>query len=279
MAVDLFGHPAPWSEIQRLAERHGLRVMDDACEALGAEYRGIKVGRFGDAATFAFYPNKQMTTGEGGMIVTDSDAVADLCRSLRNQGRDDMNAWMGHDRLGYNYRMDEMSAALGDSQLQRIETFVEKRERVARMYHERLQGMEWVRLPVVRPHVRMSWWSYVVTLAEDLDRDAVMEALEAQGVPSRAYFPPVHLHPYMRSRFGYRSGALPITERVAGRTLALPFHNNLTEAQVEQVVAALERAVQPAAHRLVRGDSLPGDWKRPEAPASPQWPEEAAASR
>ncbi|MBC7220201.1 DegT/DnrJ/EryC1/StrS family aminotransferase [Candidatus Bipolaricaulota bacterium] len=147
LAVDVFGHPAEWDAILRIAGKHGLRVIDDACEALGAEYKGKKLGGFGDAATFAFYPNKQMTTGEGGVVVTDDAELASLCRSLRNQGRGEMGSWLEHERLGYNYRMTEMSAALGVSQLARIEALLAKRDRVARMYSERLSGLEFVRPP------------------------------------------------------------------------------------------------------------------------------------
>ena len=244
MAVDIFGHPAEWDEILRIAKKYGLKVIDDSCEALGAEYKGRKIGQFGDAAAFAFYPNKQITTGEGGMIVTNSDEIARLARSMRNQGRGEMGAWLEHERLGYNYRMDEMSAALGVSQLRRIETFLTKRERVARMYTERLQQFSWVRPPVVKPHVRMSWFVYVVTLAEGLERDPVMREMEALGVPSRGYFAPVHLQPYIRKILGTGAGMLPLTESIARRTIALPFHNNLTEDQVGRVVEALHQAVQ-----------------------------------
>ena len=168
MAVDVFGHPAEWDAIQVVAERHGLRIIDDSCEALGAEYKGRKLGAFGDAATFAFYPNKQITTGEGGMIVTDDGEIAKLCRSMRNQGRDEMGAWLEHVRLGYNYRMSEMSAALGVTQLPRLGSFMGKRARVAALYNERLAALEQVRPPVVKDHVTMSWFVYVITLAEGL---------------------------------------------------------------------------------------------------------------
>ena len=196
MAVDVFGHPADWDAIQAVAEAHNLRVIDDSCEALGAAYKGHanngwrKVGSFGDAATFAFYPNKQMTTAEGGMIVTDDDEIARLCRSMRNQGRGEMGAWLEHERLGYNYRLDELSAALGVSQFRRLETFLEKRAHVAQLYTERLAALEWVRPPQVKPSVRMSWFVYVITLAEGiaserLDRDAVIHHLAEQGIPAR----------------------------------------------------------------------------------------------
>jgi perosamine synthetase len=244
MAVDVFGHPADWDQLQRIADQHGLKIIDDSCEALGASYKGVKLGRFGNAAAFAFYPNKQMTTGEGGIIVTDDDEAARLCRSLCNQGRGEMGAWLEHDRLGYNYRIDEMSAALGASQLRRIEEFLTKREQVARRYSERLARFDWVRPPVVKADVRMSWFVYVVTLADGLKRDAVMQQMEARGVPVRGYFSPVHLQPYIRERFGYRGGELPLTESIARRTIALPFHNNLSEAHIEEVVATLADVVE-----------------------------------
>jgi perosamine synthetase len=244
MAVDVFGHPAEWDEILRIAANHGLRVIDDSCEALGAEYKGRKLGQFGDAGAFAFYPNKQMTTGEGGIVVCDDEEIASLCRSLRNQGRGEMGAWLEHERLGYNYRLDEMSAALGVSQLRRIESFLSKREQVARSYTARLEKFDWVRPQIVKPYARMSWFVYVVTLAEGLGRDPVMQAMEERGVPVRGYFSPVHLQPYIRERFGFRGGELPITEATARRTIALPFHNNLTPSEIEKVVATLEDVVR-----------------------------------
>ncbi|MFN2413677.1 MAG: DegT/DnrJ/EryC1/StrS family aminotransferase [Pyrinomonadaceae bacterium] len=249
MAVDVFGHPAEWDELTRLAREHGLKVIDDSCEALGAEYRGRKVGQFGDAAAFAFYPNKQITTGEGGIIVTDSDEVAALCRSMCNQGRGEMGSWLEHDRLGYNYRLDEMSAALGCSQLARVEELLGRREAVARAYTERLGDSRLLRPQVVLPHVRMSWFVYVVTLAEGIARDAVIRELEAAGVPARAYFSPVHLQKYIRERPGLRAEGLAVTESVAARTVALPFHNLLTAAQIDYVVARLLEAAERLASR------------------------------
>lgn len=246
MVVDVFGHPVEWDAIQEIAAQHNLGIIDDSCEALGAEYKGRKVGTFGDAAAFAFYPNKQITTGEGGMIVTADDEIARLCRSLRNQGRGEMGAWLEHERLGYNYRMTEMSAALGASQMARLESFLTKRAHVADMYTERLQDMTAVRVPVVKDHVRMSWFVYVITLAEGLARDPVIQALADQGIPSRGYFAPIHTQRYIRERFGDLTGTLPVTEAVAQRTIALPFHNNLSEAEIERVVSALQVAVQNA---------------------------------
>jgi perosamine synthetase len=243
LAVDVFGHPAPWTEITALAEKHGLRVIDDCCEAIGAEYRGRKIGTFGDAGTFAFYPNKQMTTGEGGMIVTNDGELARLTRSLANQGRAMMGSWLEHEHLGYNYRLDEMSAALGCSQLQRIDLFLRKRERVAAMYTAHLADLPEVRPQVVQSHVRMSWFVYVVTLPPGLQRDTVIDALDQLGVPSRAYFAPIHLQPYIARTMGDLRGTLPVTEAMASRTLALPFHNNLTEQEVACVVHSLQKCV------------------------------------
>lgn len=247
MVVDVFGHPAEWDEITRIAEKHGLKIIDDSCEALGAEYKGRKLGQFGDAAAFAFYPNKQMTTGEGGVIVTNNPEIARLCRSLRNQGRGEMGAWLEHERLGYNYRMTEMSAALGISQLKRLETLLAKREQVARMYTGRLAGLDFLRPPVVRPYVRMSWFVYVVTLAEGFYRDSVMEAMAKEGIPTRGYFSPVHLQPCIRELLGTEEGMLPVTESVARRAIALPFHGNLTASEVDCVVETLARCVEDLA--------------------------------
>ncbi len=243
MVVDVFGHPADWDAIERVADGHGLLLIDDSCEAIGATLRGRPVGSFGRAGAFAFYPNKQITTGEGGMVVTDDAELADMCRSLRNQGRGSMGTWLEHERLGFNYRLDELSAALGVSQIGRLQTFLEKRERVASWYTSRLSELDWVRPPTVRPDVEMSWFVYVVTLAGEVDRDAVAASLAERGIPSRAYFPPLHLQPYIRERFGTEPGLLPVTEDVARRTLALPFHNNFSKAKVDAVVEALRRSV------------------------------------
>lgn len=244
LPVHAFGQPCPMDRLMQIAERHGLLVIEDACEALGAEYRGGKAGTFGDAGVFAFYPNKQMTTGEGGVIVTDREDWAQLARSLRNQGRGEDNAWLEHVRLGYNYRLDELSCALGVAQLGRIEELLVKRERVAQMYNQRLQKVEGVEIPRISPATtRMSWFLYVVRLSPELDRDQVMKALAAKGIPTRPYFKPIHLQPFYREEFGYEEGHLPITESVSQRTLALPFFGNLAEEEVGYICASLEEAV------------------------------------
>ena len=246
MVVDVFGHPADWDALHRIAAARGLILIDDCCEALGAEYRGSRLGSFGRAGAFAFYPNKQITTGEGGVIVTNDDEIARLSRSLRNQGRGEMGAWLQHERLGYNYRLDEMSAALGVSQLARVESSIEKRSRVAAMYTERLGHLPYVRVPKVLPHVRMSWFVYVITLEPGIHRDPVMAAMERRGIPVRGYFTPTHLQPYIRGECGMEPTTLPVTESVARRTIALPFHNNLAAADIDRVVEALQEAVAGA---------------------------------
>ena len=247
LPVHVFGQPADMEPILELAARYGLAVVEDACEAIGAEYRGRAAGSLGDAGVFAFYPNKQMTTGEGGMLVTRHPEWDALFRSLRNQGRDVFDGWLTHSRLGYNYRLDELSAALGAVQVARLEAILESRARVAAWYDERLAGLEGVTLPATASWTtRSSWFVYVVRVAA---RDYAIQELERRGIPARAYFPPIHLQPFYRSRFGYREGDFPITEAVAARTIALPFHNNVTVAECETVIRRLREAVgQTPAH-------------------------------
>lgn len=243
LAVDVFGHPADWRRLEALAARHGLLLIDDCCEAFGAEYRGRKLGSFGLGGAFGFYPNKQLTTGEGGMLVTRDAAIARAARELRNQGREETGAFLSHERLGFNYRMDEMSAALGLSQLARIETLLERRSRVAAWYDERFEGAPGLSLPRVAEDVRKSWFAYVVMLEPGIDRRRFMANLDRRGIPTRAYFPPVHLQPYVRERLATRNGQLPITEALAERTVALPFYGGLSEAEVERVAEACAAAV------------------------------------
>ena len=250
LPIHAFGQPADMDPILDIARQHNLAVIEDACEALGAEYKGRRIGTQPEtcnlklATVFAFYPNKQMTTGEGGMIVTDRDDWDALFRSLRNQGRDVFDAWLNHTRLGYNYRLDEMSAALGLAQLGRIEELLAKRERVAQWYNQRLADVELVETPYIAPTTtRMSWFVYVIRLAPEIDRNAVMAALEEQNIPSRPYFTPIHLQPFYRERFGYREGDFPVTEAVARSVLALPFSSVMTEEQVEYVCENLAQIV------------------------------------
>jgi perosamine synthetase len=243
LAVDVFGHPAEWDELERLARKYNLKLIEDSAEAIGAEYKGRKAGSFGNAAVFAFYPNKQMTTGEGGVVLTNDERIAKLCRSLRNQGRGEGSEWLQHERLGYNYRLSDINCALGLAQLERLEEILKKREHVAQMYNERLQGVKGVRIPYVAPHVKISWFVYVIRLGEEYtqaDRDRILQGLRARGIGCSNYFSPIHLQPFYRELFGYKPGDFPVTESVAARTIALPFYNNLTEAQIDYVVSHLK---------------------------------------
>lgn len=236
LPVDAFGQPADMDPIVEVTKRYDLAVIEDSCEAIGAEYKGRKAGTLGDVGVYAFYPNKQMTTGEGGMIVTDCADWDKLFRSLRNQGRDEFNAWLNHTRLGYNYRMDEMSAALGLSQLRRIEELLANRERVAAWYNARLSGSELFEVPyIAETTTRMSWFVYVVRLNLQIDRDIVIRKLAERRIPSRPYFTPIHLQPFYVERFGYGRGDFPVTERLGDVSLALPFSGVMTEDEVDYV--------------------------------------------
>lgn len=249
LPVHVYGEMADMTSISATAKRHAVTLMEDACEALGARNDGSPAGSCGDAAVFAFYPNKQMTTGEGGMIVTSRDDWAALFRSLRNQGRDVHDAWLRHSRLGYNYRLDEMSAALGLVQIRRIEELLANRARVAGWYHDRLSGIDEIVIPPRPSASERSWFVYVVQLGDDVDRDQVMRELQDRGVPSRSYFEPIHLQPYIRERFGYRPGMYPVAERLGRISLALPFSGTLREAQVEHVCGALRAALSSSDRR------------------------------
>lgn len=244
LAVDVFGQPADYDAIKTIAKDSDLILIEDACEAMGARYNEQLAGRFGDSAVYAFYPNKQMTTGEGGVVVTDADEAADLMRALRNQGRSSSDSWLQHSYLGYNYRITELSAALGRAQLKRLDELISKRERVAAWYGERLSKLEWVDLPRVAPSTtRMSWFVYVVRLAPQVNREQMIRFLDEAGIPSRTYFAPIHLQPFMVQRFGYQAGDFPVTEELGRRGLALPFSSLMTEDQVDLVCAELQKAI------------------------------------
>ncbi len=250
LAVDVFGHPADLSSVLECARRHGIAVIEDACEALGSEHEGGKVGTLADVSVFAFYPNKQMTTGEGGMIVTGRSEWDAMFRSLRSQGRAASGAWLLHERLGYNYRLDEMSAALGLAQLRRIEELLARRRQVASWYNLRLADQELIEIPAsTTTTTRMGWFVYMVRIRPPVRRDAVIQALAGAGIPSRCYFPPIHLQPFYASRFGYRRGDFPVAEALGDTSLALPFSGVMTEQQVELVCQHLTRIVGSAVVR------------------------------
>jgi dTDP-4-amino-4,6-dideoxygalactose transaminase len=245
LPVDVFGQPADLEPILNTAWKFKLKVIEDSCEALGARYKGRLAGTLGDYGVFAFYPNKQITTGEGGMIITDDPEAANLMRALRNQGRAPGDTWLQHSHLGYNYRLDEMSAALGVCQMQRLDELVARREQVADWYNERIAEIPGIETPTIARYTsRMSWFVYVVRFAQGMDRDHIAKKLETSGIPARPYFLPIHLQPYMQERFGYENGIFPVTEDLGKRGLALPFSSVMEEAQVEKVCQALRQVIQ-----------------------------------
>lgn len=244
VAVDMFGYPCELDELRAIATRHGLTLIADSCEALGAEYKGAPVGSHGVPAVFGFYPNKQITTGEGGMVTTHSEEEAALLRSLRNQGRSYEARWFHHVRLGFNYRFTDLQAALGIAQLEKLDRILGLRAAAAARYGELLVGVEGVELPLADDaEHRRSWFVYVAKLAPGIDRDAVLERLAAQGIEAGHYVPCVHLQPYMRERFGFSDGLCPVAEDAARRTLALPFFTGIEAGDQDRVAEALAVAL------------------------------------
>jgi perosamine synthetase len=245
LPVHVFGYPADMPAFEQLAERHGLGIVEDACEALGARHAdGIPVGGRGHPAVFGFYANKQLTTGEGGMIALSDQALKDRIDSERNQGRAPDMGWLDHDRLGFNYRLSDIACALGIAQLERLDDLLAGRERVAALYGQALAGIDGVELPCAdEGGDRRSWFVYVVQLPRGVDRDTTIEALRARGIDSKPYLPAIHLMSYYRQTFGHREGEFPVCEDVAGRSIALPFFPRMTEGQVQQVADALNEVV------------------------------------
>jgi perosamine synthetase len=290
--VDIFGHPADWDSILKIAKKYNLKIIEDSCEALGSEYKSgtvplrgqstwRKCGSFGDISTFAFYPNKQMTTGEGGIILTDDQKIANYCRALTNQGRKVENGqWLNHSYLGYNYRMSDINAALGVAQLSRIKEILRKRDRVAKMYDQLFgDSPKWgqapparltsqsetgrsepvhrtvpIKLPYVAPYAKMSWFVYVIQLMGTVPirgqshslrkrRDQILKKLRKQGISCSNYFQCIHLQPLYKEMFGYKRGDFPVAEEISDKTIALPFYNNLTEKEIDYVVKKLKECL------------------------------------
>ncbi|MGE4285982.1 MAG: DegT/DnrJ/EryC1/StrS family aminotransferase [Phycisphaerae bacterium] len=239
--VHALGNPWGVDDVCEIAKSHGLYSIEDSCEALGTVYKGKKSGCFGDAGFYGFYPNKQITTGEGGIMVTDDRALAESCISLRNQGRAPGAGWLSHDRVGYNFRLSDINCALGIVQLARIEEFKTKRKAVARKYTEFLSVDERLTLQPIPDDCDFNWFVYVVRLSESFsaeDRDQLMSMMSESGIGVGNYFPAVHLQPFMR-KLGYKRGDFPVTESVSDRTIALPFHNNLPDSDIEFVCGKL----------------------------------------
>jgi len=256
LAVDVFSYPADWDTLNKIAKKYKLFLIEDSAEALGSEYDSTcspqakrkKCGSFGNAAILSFYPNKQITTsGEGGMILTNNKKIADLCQSMANQGRRVKNGkWLEHIQLGYNYRMPEVCAAMGIAQLSRIKTILEKREKVAKMYNERLKDFPEIEIPWTAPNIKMSWFVYVIRLAKKYsmrDRDKIIKKMAKRGIQCGNYFQSIHLQPFYRKMLGFKLGSFPIAESVSQRTIALPFYNNLKEKEIDFVVKNLKEII------------------------------------
>jgi perosamine synthetase len=251
LGVEVFGNPSGMPELAALSTKYELPLIEDACEGLGGRIGGDRIGGFGRVAVFGFYPNKQITTGEGGMIVTHDDHLADMCRSLRNHGRaatcaeggTGLGMWLDHERIGYNYRLDELSAALGATQMRRLDEIIEQRQAVAETYTRRLIGNPDLMLPTVEPDTFMSWFVYVARLSDRFtadDRDEIIEGLRRHDIGANNYFPPIPMLPFYRRQFGFKPGDFPVAESVSQRTIALPFFNRLTEREIDLVCQTLE---------------------------------------
>ena len=242
IAVNVFGQPADFDVINSLSRKHNLRVIEDSCESLGAKYKGRMSGTLADAGCFGFYPNKQITTGEGGMIVTNDDEIARVCQSMRNQGRDGGMGWLSHQRLGYNYRLSDIACAIGTVQMQRVAEILGKRARVAKLYRDRLGGESRLSMQKINQECEISWFVFVVKLADKYTRDdraRLITALRERGIGCSNYFSPIHLQDFYVKKDGYKEGDFPVCERVADRTIALPFHNNLGEKEIDHVCKTL----------------------------------------
>ena len=244
VAVDIYGYPCELDELRAIADRHGLALIQDSCEALGAVYRGAPLGSHGPSCVFAFYPNKQVTTGEGGMVTTHSEEEWHLIRSLRNQGRPEPGGWLEHVRLGFNYRLSDIAAALGIGQLERLGEILMRRGQAAGRYGELLGGIDTVELPCADDgaHSR-SWFVYVVLLPDAATRERVIATFEREGIGYNRYLPSIHLQPYMRERFGFTEGLCPVSEEVSSRSLALPFFTGIEPRAQERVAEVLASAL------------------------------------
>src|SRR3984957_6605484 len=259
LPVHVFGQPCDMRSILEIAREFNLVILEDACEALGAEYCGQPVGTFGDAAVFAFYPNKQITTAEGGMIVTDSPQIASECRSTRNQGRDEQSQWLKHVRLGYSYRLSDLHCALGLAQLERIQELLGARARVAASYSRQLKDVPGLLLPAISSRNNRSWFAYVIRLAGPqprLRRDRLIEELRTSGIASQGYFPPIHSQPYFVGVCTAPIGELAHTEAAGESCIALPLFSAMTEDQINEVCDVL-REFASATTQQSRADSSP----------------------
>ncbi len=242
--VDVFGITPDMNAFMSIAQSRRLRVIEDSCEALGTTFQGRPAGSLGDAGVFGFYPNKQITTGEGGMVVTDDDAIAEIAQSVRNQGRGSGASWLAHERLGYNFRLSDINCAIGCVQLERLNEILTKRAAVAELYDDRLVGEDRLTTQLVTPGCHKSWFVYVVRLRDGYtpeNRDRILNMLRDEGIGCSNYFAPLHLQPFYRESFGFKPGDFPVCEALSERTIALPFHTELSADDVDRVVTSLQR--------------------------------------
>lgn len=237
LVVHIFGQSADMDQIIKIAKKYKLKIIEDACESIGAEYKGKKVGTFGESAVFAFYPNKQMTTGEGGIVVTNDEKIDRLCRSLRNQGRAENMQWLDHERLGYNYRMDELSAAVGLAQIEKIDFLISDRRKIAGWYKKFLSRYpELVQVPRIAPNNTHTWFVYTVFLKnKKINRDNLINQLAAEGISTKPYLPSIHLFSFYKKMFGYKKGNFPVSESVSDGGIALPFYIGLKESDIKYI--------------------------------------------
>jgi perosamine synthetase len=242
--VDVFGITPDMDAFMALGRSRKLRIIEDSCEALGATLNNRPAGSLGDAGVFGFYPNKQITTGEGGMVVTDDDGIAEVAQSVRNQGRGSGASWLAHERLGYNFRLSDINCAIGSVQLDRLDEILAKRSKVAAMYDEQLDSEDRLTTQVITTGCHKSWFVYVVRLRDGYApeaRDRILDALRAEGIGCSNYFAPLHLQPFYRESFGFKPGDFPVCEALSERTIALPFHAELSADDIDRVVTALQR--------------------------------------
>ena len=247
LAVDVFGQPADWDKLTEIAKRYNLYLIEDSAEAIGSEYKGHPAGSFGIASVFAFYPNKQITTCEGGVLLTDDENIYKLSRSMRNQGRGEDESWLYHTRLGYNYRISDINCALGISQLKRLDKIIEMRDNVAKIYTQKLSEIDEIITPYVHPDTtKMSWFVYVIRLGDrfgNVHRDEIIKELGNRQIQTRNYFEAIHLEPFYVEQFGYKKGDFPVTEFVSERTIALPFYTTISEEEIDYVVKNLKEVI------------------------------------